>query len=212
MSYPLQNKTLLWIVLFIIPCFYVACHKVNSHEVPVFDQISLLEGDIVCRRGSSLASQVVLASDARGNYSHIGVVVLDSGTYKVVHATPGESEPDLPDLVKMDPLKEFFASNRAVAGEVMRMIMSDSLRKIVADKAKECYFSDTPFDHNYDLDEQAHLYCTELIWFVYKAIGVDITNNNRTHVNFLTFNGDFIFPSDISNNANLISIYSFNNQ
>ncbi|MDZ7743247.1 MAG: YiiX/YebB-like N1pC/P60 family cysteine hydrolase [Bacteroidota bacterium] len=215
MSYLLQNEAVFGIILIMILSlsltFMVACHEVNSNEAPIWNQLSLEEGDIVYRRGSSLASQVVLASDTRGNYSHIGIIVRDSGAYKVVHAVPGESEPGAPDLVKMDPLRDFFADNRAVAGEIMRLEMNDSLRSLVAENAKDCYFRDAPFDHHYDLSGQTELYCTELIWFVFKTIDIDITRNSRTHVNFLSFKGDFIFPSDISNNTNLISIYSFNN-
>jgi hypothetical protein len=111
----------------------------------------------------------------------------------------------------MDPLQDFFAEGRAVAGKVMRLDISDSLRSLVASRARQCYYSNTAFDHKYDLSEQGHLYCTELIWHVYRSADIDITGNRRSNVNFFTFRGDFIFPSDILENKDLISIYSFNN-
>lgn len=211
MSYLLQNKFFLGFVLFLILTSMVACRQVNSNDFAGWDQINLEEGDIVFRRGSSLASRIVLASDTKGNYSHIGVVVRDSGHFKVVHAVPGESEPKQPDRVKMEAIHDFFAANRAVAGEVMRLQMDDSLRLVVADRAKDCFSKKILFDHDYDLSEQSCLYCTELIWYVFDAIDIDITRESRSYVNFLSFKGDFIFPSDISKNEDLISIYSFNN-
>ena len=197
------------LVLFLISLW--ACHQAQSVNSNTWDQIELKEGDIVFRRGSSLASRVVLASDTKGNYSHIGIVVWDNDEYKIVHAVPGESVPDLPDRVKMDCVNKFFARDKAVAGKVMRLDMSDSLRGLVATKAREYYQNKTLFDHHYDLSDTVQLYCTELIWQAFNSVGVDISANSRSYVNFLWYQGDFIFPSDISKNKNLISIYSFNN-
>ena len=211
MRYLLQNKIILGFVLFLILTSMVACRQVSSNDIAAWDKLQLQEGDIVFRRGSSLASQIVLASDTRGNYSHIGILVLDRGHFKVVHAVPGESEPKQPDRVKMEAIQDYFAANKAVAGEVMRLQIDDSLRVKVAASAKDCFSKKILFDHDYDLSEQSCLYCTELIWYVFNAIDIDITHESRSYVNFLSFKGDFIFPSDISKNEELISIYSFNN-
>jgi len=175
------------------------------------DQIELKEGDIVFRRGSSLASRVVLASDTRGMYSHIGIVVRKGNEFRIVHAVPGESDPEQPDRVRMDRIAAFFAFDRAVSGRVMRMEMGDSLRAKLASKALKYFNNKTLFDHHYDLTDSTELYCTELIWQVFNTVGIDITANSRSYVNFLWYQGDFIYPSDISQNENLITIYSFNN-
>ena len=62
-------------------------------------------GDIVFRRGGGFTSHAVVTLDARGYYSHVGMVVDTAGRMMVVHAVPGE--PDYegdPDRVKLDSL------------------------------------------------------------------------------------------------------------
>lgn len=210
MNYPLNKYFFLSLVVLSF-VFLWACRQASSFNSISWDQIELKEGDIVFRRGSSLASRVVLASDGQGNYSHIGIIVREGNAFRVVHAVPGESGADQPDRLKMERLNEFFAPRRAVSGKVMRLEMSDSLRFCVASKARDYFDSKTLFDHHYDLTDSAELYCTELIWQVFRSVGIDITANSRSYVNFLWYQGDFIFPSDISRNDNLISIYSFIN-
>ncbi len=210
MNYPINKCLILCFLVFSLVSLS-ACNRARSFNSVAWQQLELKEGDIVFRRGSSLASRVVLASDAGGNYSHIGILVRDGNEFKVVHAVPGESEKDHPDRVKMDCMTEFFAYQRAVSGSIMRMEMEDSICQRVAAKAKDYFRNKTLFDHHYDLTDSTALYCTELIWRAFNDAGIDITDQSRSYVNFLWYQGDFIFPSDISRNENLITIHSFNN-
>ena len=80
------------------------------------------EGDIVFRRGMGLTSQIVLAADSKGTYSHIGILKQIDNNWYVIHAVPGE--PDYKgdaDRVKIDDLYRFFAPDRASRGAVMRV-------------------------------------------------------------------------------------------
>ena len=72
------------------------------------------EGDLLFRRGEGVASHFVLIADKGGVYSHIGILVKDSGNWKVVHAVPGEPDyENEPDRVKMEPVERFFNRERA---------------------------------------------------------------------------------------------------
>ena len=83
--------------------------------------LQLHAGDVVLRLGNSMASHAVTALDSQGEYSHTGIVVDSCGVKMVVHAVP--DEPDYegdPDRVKMEPPEEFFATSRALSGEILR--------------------------------------------------------------------------------------------
>ncbi len=94
----------------------------------------LREGDIVFRRGRGLTSRAVLAADAEGIYSHVGIVVRVGGEneadvengvgeeYAVVHIVPGEADENgVEDVIKIESPEKFFAENRASRGAVMRL-------------------------------------------------------------------------------------------
>ena len=52
----------------------------------------LCDGDLLFRCGTSAESQAVVDIDRnQGTYSHIGIAINQGGTWKVVHAVPGES-------------------------------------------------------------------------------------------------------------------------
>lgn len=192
------------IILFIYGC---------ETKSPSFDLtgLDLQEGDIVFRKGNSLASQLVLKVDEESFYSHIGIVVSDNGAWKVVHAVP--DEPDYKgdqDRVKMDDLNVFFSSERASAGAIMRF-ESDSIEsKKIEERVKRIFQRNTLFDHYYNLDDTTKMYCTELIYFVFKEVSdIDITEGRRTIVSVPALKGSYILPSDIRKNPNLKMISSF---
>ena len=81
----------------------------------------LHDGDLLFRCGTSTESQVVVSADKNGGvYSHVGIAFNDGGTWRVVHAVPGESS-DGVDRVKVEPVDSFFLTTRAVHGAAMRL-------------------------------------------------------------------------------------------
>ena len=89
--------------------------------------------------------------------------------------SPVPGEPDYegePDRVKIENVQEFFGKEKAVAGALMRFT-EDSLVAIkAARKAIEVCDRRTLFDHTYNLEDSTAMYCTELVYFVYKYAGV----------------------------------------
>lgn len=75
------------------------------------------EGDLAFRCGRGVFSRAVMSAEEEPLYSHVGVLVKEEGTWKVVHAVPGESEfsGDF-DRVKAEALDGFFRRT-ALSGE-----------------------------------------------------------------------------------------------
>lgn len=174
-----------------------------------FENIRIQEGDIVFRRGSSLASRLVLTADHSGIYSHIGIIVRKNDAYMVIHAVPGENKPGQPEKVKAESLTSFFSPEKTKAGALMRMNLSRDTLRMIAVKALEIFERNTLFDHSYDLSDSVRMYCSELVWFSYESAGIDISRNKRSKIDLPPFKGNYIFPSDIQTNKDLNIIFSF---
>jgi hypothetical protein len=181
-------------------------------DAVLFADIPFAEGDIVFRCGRGVKSQVVLNADTAGLYSHSGIVVKYGSAFMIIHITPDEREKgETEDRIKMETPETFFASDRAKFGGVYRL-RNDTLNitKTAAEQALRLWKRGVVFDHDYVLDDSTKMYCTELVWRVYRLAGKDITNDSRSEiVNFPLFSGEYILPSDIYSNKELIIVYSF---
>lgn len=175
-----------------------------------FPDSLLHEGDIVFRRGTGLVSRAVLTADRKGIYSHIGIIVKDKKVWKVVHAVPGE--PDFekdPDRIKMETTEVFFSKQKAICGAVMR-VKDEPLKSIKAAKrAIHLFRKRILFDHEYNLDDSSKMYCTELINYIYKQEGIDLTKGKYSKINIPGFSGTYLLPGDIQQSDKLASIFHF---
>jgi len=187
-----------------------ALFLVDCKQKPLFsfkiDESILLEGDIVFRRGSSIASRVVLAAEKESGYSHVGVIVKDSLNWWIIHAVPGETDKENPEeRIKKETFSQFFAPDRAVAGAIFRLDTNEYIGYLAAQKAKILFERKVLFDHNYDLEDSLKMYCTELIYFVYNYAGIDISEGRRS--SFPAIQNEFLLPGDILANPKLKKLY-----
>jgi len=172
----------------------------------IIDETLLQEGDLVFRKGSSIASRVVLAAEKEGGYSHIGIVVKDSTSWHVIHAVPGETNKEYPtEIMKKETLSQFFAPERAVDGAIFRLDTTETVALKAAQKAQILFERKLLFDHSYNLEDTTKIYCTELIYFVYKFAGVDITEGRRK--SFPALQNEFLLPDDILANPKLKCVF-----
>ena len=113
-----------WWILLILLCLPCCQRQVPRSILPA--DAEMRPGDIVFRRGGSMASNAVLLADRSGHYSHVGIVVDSCGVMMVVHAVPGEPEYEgAPDRVKMERPERFFSSLNACEGELQIVLTDD---------------------------------------------------------------------------------------
>lgn len=173
----------------------------SSFEI---DSTLLREGDIIFRRGISLISNIVLETDSKSPYSHVGIIVFDSTKPFVVHAVPEESENDI-DYVRKDPLDLFLRKDRASAFAVYRYY--DSTAAYGASLISSRYYnSKILFDAAFDLFDSKELYCTELIWRAYKEVNVDITNNVFDTLTIPLGSNPYLLPGTLLQSEHLSKI------
>lgn len=198
-------KTIVFLIL-----TAVACSPSEQHFCIMPADCQLHEGDIVFRRGGSMMSRSVVALDAHGQYSHVGIVVDSAGCPMVVHAVPGE--PDYGgdvDRVKMDTPERFFSSENAVVGEVCRH--ADTLvARQAAREAWRVYRRNILFDHDYDAADTTRMYCTELVVHAYERAGCRLTEAPPRRISLPGLHVDCYFPSDVYDCSQLQSVRKFN--
>lgn len=171
---------------------------------------TLRSGDIVFRQGAGLTSRIVQKADKNGVYSHVGIVVRDKyGDYMVVHAVP--DEPDYKgdaDRVKLESVDDFFGNGKAICGAVMRVDVDSAKAARAATHALNIFQRNTLFDHQYDLSDTTQMYCTELVYFVYKKEGVTLADTEKTLV-IPIINKKCLLPGDLLEGNHLSILTQF---
>ncbi len=189
----------------------VACksaHRIQSERRNI--PVALHDGDIAFRCGRGFMSQIVLAANAEGSFSHVGVVCRVDGEWCVIHEVPHEGQTPDDDKIHCEKIEDFFDTQKASSGAIYRV---EGLTE--AQRARVCQYLlvqlllDTPFDHYYDLEDDKRQYCTELVWRGYLTIGIDITKGSRTPIYIPGVAEEIILPSDIENNDELMVVYCF---
>ncbi len=199
------------VIYTLFPLLLLACSPATiEREVPQIPYDSLRTGDIVFRRGCSYTSYIVLAGQENHNYSHIGMVQQTDSGWCVIHSVNDEHDhPTDFDRVKIEKIERFFAPGRATNGEIMHTWLNDSTVAKMSQQAIQLVKDSIRFDASFNSDDHRKLYCTELIYFLYKNAGEDITEGRRTPVGILCFPNEIIFPCDIYENKKLKSYYKF---
>lgn len=206
--------TICAILLFFSFFLWGCSQKNDSEQVHGFkcimpDDVQLQTGDVVFRRGTGMASRVILKLDTASNYSHSGIVVNYNGKKMIAHAVA--DEPDFEgdvDRVKMDTPEVYFSDHYAQCGEVCR-IQDDSIAHKAAEIAIRAYERKVLFDHQYDDTDTTEMYCAELVVYAYNRAGLDLVSAERHEVIVPKFYAKCIFPSDLLNSKYLKSIYKF---
>lgn len=172
--------------------------------------IEFHDGDIAFRCGSGFMSKMVIAANPKGRYSHVGVIAKVNDRWCVIHEVPYEGRTTADDKIYCEEVDKFFDSNKAISGAIYRFEGLDSIhRATIRQYALQQLSLNTPFDHEYDLEDDSSQYCSELVWRSFLTTGIDISNGNRTYALFPGLSGYYILPSDIETNHSLIQIYHF---
>lgn len=167
------------------------------------------DGDLIFRRGKSMASQAVLLTDHNSMYSHVGMICMIGQVPYVIHAVPGESGSG-PEEIKCEKLTSFLDFEKASRGGLYRLSQPDSpaIGKALQ-QAKQAFDKRVKFDEEYDLKSDDKLYCTELIWKSYLVAGVDLVQGQFDLLSIPLRRGKYILPGTFLNSQSLISIYTY---
>ena len=196
--FTLNKSCILLIILLITSCRSGGNdYDVTPPEIPIYN---LRSGDLVFRLGRTLESRAIATE---GGYSHVGIIIGKDSTFQVVHIEPSRNGSE---LIKYESLEQFFHSQNATSGAVMRIEgLNSEQQAIVENYLFSC--KNISFDHDYKLSDTTQMYCTELAFRAFSEIGIDITNGIRHRVPLAQ--EEVILPADISNNDRLVEIWQY---
>ena len=139
-------------------------------EIPQSTYDQLQDGDVVIRKGAGPLS-FHLMNNTKENYSHCGIVVKEKGEWTVIHTIGGTSSEESIDGVQTQPLKEFVANAADSMFYICRPVFIDSAGTKVAERARHYLDLEVPFDHRFSIFTTDELYCTELLFYIFRDIG-----------------------------------------
>lgn len=135
----------------------------------------LQSGDIVFFEGRRWRSAAVKALEpGPGAMTHLGIIVRDSHTINLVHASPYTNGRGTAG-VRREPLGAFLRRERPAMRAYRCSV--DSLRDKAARWASARARDAVPFDSRFDATSDSALYCTEFVWKAYRACGLDLAES-----------------------------------
>lgn len=196
-----MNHTVIgwWLVVVLTMPLSACRNATGGHRQEVVlkvDSSALRSGDLLFRMGLEGASRVVTTVGG-GVYSHVGIALQTDSGWMAVHAVPNEQPEGVPDKVKCEPLNVFYGADRACRGAVARVDCEDDVAERVALTALEKARREVAFDHRYNLEDTTELYCTELVWILYRREGLDLAGSRRHQLIVPGATEWYIFPEDL---------------
>lgn len=196
-------------LFFIILSLLIGCATRTSKTYPSIriPKADFRSADLALRLGRSIESDLIARGGESDNrYSHIGLLIESDSGMIVVDIEPSTDKES--EQIKAQSVSNFFNSQKAIAGMIMRYDGLDSMQiNTLKNKAIELLNSSITFDHDYQQSDNSKMYCTELIEVLFNAINISLSENrNRT---LPLAKEPVIMPSDISQNRNLKRIWSY---
>lgn len=180
-----------------------------QYEYLAAEQLSRIQaGDIVLRRGRGATSYFIslFLSESRG-LTHCALVVDPLSAPSPIPADrisflaqDGElfSEPIAViqsinaqlsgvDGLQIERFSRFLTKTVPQCTLIVRPRMSAEERSLFLDEAWRMFYSKPSFDNDYDLDNEAELYCSEFLYILFKRIAWDGYNSKETERGVISF-------------------------
>lgn len=158
--------------LYLHPCHSDADSPTSAELCSLPDPSLLKEGDVVLRAGKGPISGLLQKMSLHDrSFSHAGILLDSCGKWFVLHMYGGQGT-KCSDL-RFDPLETFCSSGNSDSNAVFRLTDSDSLRACIATECRRLMCRPPRFDSRFDLATDDQLYCTELVYKVYRRASRD---------------------------------------
>lgn len=186
-------KKISLLAIFVLSLFIVvalSCQENKKSEVIIGNNIirvkpsipdsiygKLKDGDIIIRKGDGPLSYHLMNS-TKEEYTHCGIIYKGSEKWKVIHSMGGEISKDEIDGVQTMDLDKFIEYSADSMLYICRPIFMDSAGVKIVERANHYLNLKVPFDHSFSLLSKEKLYCSELLYHIFK----DINNGKNLFV------------------------------
>lgn len=150
---------LLFILIFQSPSYPWSPFFNKTFEFPEEKERLLEDGDLICRMGIGVWSQLFRDSNRTDKrFSHCGILVRKDGKWFVIHSSANDATGE--GCVAWEPLEKFAARCSLLA--VYRFPFSGEERHRIAACSRT--YKDVPFDCKFDIQNHDQVYCSELVY------------------------------------------------
>ncbi|TAH42984.1 MAG: hypothetical protein EYC69_03935 [Bacteroidetes bacterium] len=127
----------------------------------------LRSGDIIFRDGKSFISQAFKQFRRKDQrFSHAGIIHIQNGDVFVFHCIGGEGSSD--NRMRKEKLSSFCSGKEVNEYAIFRPSLNISQMRAIDSIACGYFDSGLEFDTKFDLHDSRKMYCTELIYNVFK--------------------------------------------
>jgi uncharacterized protein YycO len=166
------------------------------------DVAILRDGDLIFRKAPGMASDYIVAVDGKSEYSHVGLIHKEDERVTVIHSAFDKTQ--LNTGVHEEDLSSFLTGIPLAA--IYRLLDDTGSR---ANEAAQMALDlvGTPFDFNLNKDDAQQLYCTELLWVVYRRAGIELLDNQPSELDLpMLGHRQVILPSDLAGSSKLFQV------
>ena len=144
-------------LFFIILSLSIGCATRTPKTYPTIQipEADFRSADLVLRLGRSIESDLIARGGKSGNhYSHIGLLIESDSGMIVVDIEPSIDKES--EQIKAQSVSNFFNSQKAIAGTIMRYDGLDSMQiNTLKNKTIELLNSSITFDHDYQQSDNS---------------------------------------------------------
>jgi hypothetical protein len=197
----LYRVFLIFITLSVLLALSIAVAAFYKSEPALsIERFDFQDGDLVFIRGKTWRSWLVRFMEVSGDFSHVGIVRIVNGLPHVIHATPDA------EVVQLERVEDFLSPAKADRAGVYRLNENRHLAEAASREAWNTFEQKTPFDHRFDILNEDKLYCTELVWLVFKRAGVDLGKGNANFLYESKLYGKVLLPSQLTRSNVLVEM------
>ncbi|MFD1552847.1 hypothetical protein DNU06_08210 [Putridiphycobacter roseus] len=138
-------------------------------ELPDTVTTQLKNGDIVLRRGDGPLSYHL--SRVNGEpFTHCGIIFKHKNKWGVIHSLGADANPNGIDGVQTTSLASFVKQTADSVLFICRPIFKPNIGDSIVKQAKFYLSEKIPFDHSFSLLDKDKFYCSELLYYTFKAV------------------------------------------
>jgi len=174
----------------------------TRQKIPMSVYDRLQDGDIVLRKGDGPLS-FHLMNNTKEEYTHCGIIFKGKKKWEVIHSLGGEVSKDEIDGVQTMDLDKFIEYSADSVLYICRPVFKDSAGFKVVERANYYLDKKVPFDHRFSLFTEDKLYCSELLYHIFK----DINNGKNLFVVKKKHKSYMLMFSTFFKKENFIKVY-----
>ncbi|MCK9414531.1 MAG: hypothetical protein M0Q53_19670 [Prolixibacteraceae bacterium] len=143
--------------------------KGEKLDINKIDADKIEDFDIILSKGQSAQSKLIsLIKFSTEDYSHIGIIVKDGGKVFVLHSTPDGTQLN---GIRYDDLQTFINLSSVSDLIVLRYKeLSFDFRQKLRMEFDRFKTIQAPFDYDFNNKENTKIYCSELVWLIFKNV------------------------------------------